>query len=122
FQNALSGKLDLPSGKTQADVDFVVESYHGEDGNWYRKYKSGWVEQGGITDIVPATQSVTTITLFKPFASTVYGIVAANNPASINWATHADLQITAKTTTSFGVSANVSNNNRINWYACGQGE
>ncbi|MGN0016533.1 MAG: hypothetical protein ACI37O_04260 [Candidatus Avelusimicrobium sp.] len=105
-----------------SNIDYVVESYSDADGNWYRRYKSGWLEQGGITNIVPATQSVTTITLFKPFASTVYGIVAANNPASINWATHADLQITAKTTTSFGVSSNVSNNNRINWYACGQGE
>ncbi|MDR2760695.1 MAG: DUF2793 domain-containing protein [Rickettsiales bacterium] len=29
-------------------VDYVVESHRDENGNWYRKYKSGWISQGGI--------------------------------------------------------------------------
>ena len=46
----LNGKVDLPAEKAQSDVDFVVESQlpTAENGyTWYRKHKSGWVEQGG---------------------------------------------------------------------------
>ncbi len=69
FQAALSGKVDVPSGKTQADVDFVVESYSDASGNWYRQYKSGWVAQGGIK-----TNSADSdvITFLKPYADTNY--------------------------------------------------
>ncbi|MDO5764800.1 MAG: hypothetical protein Q4P84_03740 [Elusimicrobiales bacterium] len=61
FQSALSGKVDVPFGKTQADVDFVVESYSDENGNWYRQYKSGWLEQGGF--------GKGTITFLKPYSA-----------------------------------------------------
>lgn len=43
-------KIDLPANKTQADVDFVIASQLPTADNgytWYRKYKSGWLEQGG---------------------------------------------------------------------------
>lgn len=68
FQNALSGKVDLPTGKTQSDVDFVVESYSDDSGNWYRVYKSGWVEQGGHMNVPAQT---TEYNFFKPYASNV---------------------------------------------------
>ena len=50
LSNALQQKVDLPSGKSQADIDYVVESQLPTAENnytWYRLYKSGWVEQGG---------------------------------------------------------------------------
>lgn len=56
---ALNGKVDLPAGKAQSDVDFVVESQMPSAVNgytWYRKYKSGWVEQGGRCTM-PATSA-----------------------------------------------------------------
>lgn len=72
FQGALSGKVDLPSGKTQANIDFVVESFKDNSGSWYRKYKSGWLEQGGVTPAleIPLTpsSSVATVTFLKPFS------------------------------------------------------
>ena len=50
---ALNNKVDLPTPSTPQDaVDYVVEKQDPTSANgytWYRKYKSGWVEQGGIT-------------------------------------------------------------------------
>ena len=49
---ALNNKVDLPTPSTPQDaVDYVVEKQDPTSANgymWYRKYKSGWVEQGGI--------------------------------------------------------------------------
>lgn len=50
--NTLQTKVDLPTGSSQSDVDFVIEKQEPNSSNnytWYRKYKSGWVEQGGRT-------------------------------------------------------------------------
>lgn len=96
FQEALSGKVDLPSGKTQADVDYVAETYRDGEGNWYRKYKSGWIEQGGR--IVSAASGFKTVNFLKPFADANYTLVngtlsADNYPKSV--------QLTNLTQTSF---------------------
>lgn len=51
ISEALNNKVDLPSLTTPQDaVDYVVEKQDPTSANgytWYRKYKSGWVEQGG---------------------------------------------------------------------------
>lgn len=47
---AINNKMDLPMGDSQDGVDFVVDWQTPTEANgytWYRKYKSGWVEQGG---------------------------------------------------------------------------
>lgn len=42
----LAKKTDIPSDINTAD--YVIETWRAADGSsWYRKYKSGWVEQGG---------------------------------------------------------------------------
>lgn len=61
----LNGKVDLPTNKTQADVDFVVESYQNGT-SWYRVYKSGWCEQGGVSSNVGYED----ITLLKTYRDT----------------------------------------------------
>lgn len=39
-------KANTSLSNVDSNIDYVVESYN--DGtNWYRKYKSGWIEQGG---------------------------------------------------------------------------
>lgn len=52
--------------------DYVVEykNPNADDPNWYRKWKSGKLEQGGI---VPATTE--NITFLKPFANTNYTVI-----------------------------------------------
>ena len=50
ISEALNNKIDLPTGDSQDGIDFVVDWQDPTASNgytWYRKYKSGWVEQGG---------------------------------------------------------------------------
>jgi hypothetical protein len=41
---------DIPEFPDLSDIDYVVESTPKGSKNWYRKYKSGWVEIGGTTE------------------------------------------------------------------------
>ena len=73
FQDALSGKVDLATGATQADVDYVIETYtNGTD--WYRTYKSGWCEQGGQTNIASGSGNYSLVFL-QEFADTNYNFL-----------------------------------------------
>ena len=63
----LSGKVDLASGVSQSDVDYVIDSYVNGT-SWYRVYKSGWCEQGGTIGI----NNDTLIYFAKPFKDTNY--------------------------------------------------
>ena len=45
------------------NIDYVVERQVNADGSWYRKYKSGWWEQGGLVNV-----ENTTVTFPKPFS------------------------------------------------------
>ena len=79
LSNALQQKVDLPSGKSQADIDYVVESQLPTAENnytWYRLYKSGWVEQGGWHYQTSGNSSgAHTITFIKPFSNTSYHVI-----------------------------------------------
>ena len=73
FQEGLSGKVDLVAGVTNDKVDYVVDSYSDEEGNWYRIYKSGWIEQGGHQSTVVGEQfAEQTVMLLKPMKNTTY--------------------------------------------------
>lgn len=57
----LNGKADIDLGNLPTNIDYVVESQEPTSSNsytWYRKYKSGWVEQGGrvnLNGVISAT-------------------------------------------------------------------
>lgn len=58
-----------------SNIDFVIESWNDGAGNWYRKYRSGWCEQGGITPIATnSTGQKSFITLFVPMLNTYYNV------------------------------------------------
>ena len=52
-------------------IDYVVETWTSGD-LWYRKYRSGWIEQGGtyLTNL----SNPQTVLLNTPFATTTYGV------------------------------------------------
>lgn len=68
----MENKADKDLSNCPANYDYVVESKYptAADPSWYRKYKSGWLEQGGV---VTAKGEVT---LLKPFANTAYSVQA----------------------------------------------
>ena len=74
LSNALQQKIDLPPGKSQAEIDYVVDWQTPTVANnysWYRLYKSGWIEQGGLLGTNLSSQ---TIYLLKEMQNTYYSI------------------------------------------------
>lgn len=117
-----NAKADLDLMNTASNVDIVIESQlpTAENGyTWYRKYKSGWVEQGGSP--TGNSSTVYTGTLPVEMADTNYSLVVQFNVTSsgtggysAGWAT--------KTTTGFttrGYGSGNSTVNTPNWYVAG---
>lgn len=71
-----NGKADLNLANVLANIDFVVESQLPTAANnytWYRKYRSGWVEQGGR---VPGNTSGSyNVTMPVEMANTNYNFI-----------------------------------------------
>ena len=59
--------------------DYVVKTYVSGD-TWYRKYKSGWVEQGGST--MTGSQTVTFLIPFKSVPTMTWGFCTQRGSAS----------------------------------------
>lgn len=79
---ALNAKADIDLGNLPANFDYVVESQVPTADNgytWFRKYKSGWVEQGGITTFAKHnanTSKENTVSLPVEMADTQYYVSA----------------------------------------------
>lgn len=116
------------------DCDYIISSYKNADNTrWYRKYKSGFIEQGGIsfptyptdgTGAIDTTRYVYTISLPTPFSNTNYIAVkntSISEPNTYVW--DAELSIFNRTTTTMQTQVDQSSYNNINvsfqWYACG---
>ena len=67
-------KADLSN--IPANYDYVIESKTptADDPSWYRKYKSGWLEQGGL---VASQSSLFSVTLLRPYTNTLYAVIAS---------------------------------------------
>ncbi len=97
----------------KSEADYVIESYN-DDTNWYRVYKSGWVEQGGLLGDV--NSSGKTINFLKPFIDTNY-IIIGNCISANHICSFASL-----TKSSFIIDSSSSTQSSFNWEAKGQGE
>lgn len=123
FQSALSGKADNNLGNIPANYDYVYRTFNQEAGttaaaSWWRIYRSGWIEQGGTTGNATNTE---TITFAKPFARVpfiyCFCIAGDNYVKGVNVTSASATSFTFKKTTEGGTLIQ----NRINWFACGQG-
>lgn len=117
FMTALGGKANTDLSNVSANIDYVVESKVNSDGSWYRKYKSGWLEQGGETNARDVT-----VTFPKPFKDTSYTIVGNSIYDSVSG--DYELGFINKTNTSIRIYLDpVGGGGAIgsNWQASGQG-
>lgn len=71
---ATSALQQIGNKVDRSEADYVVEEYKDGD-DWYRVYKSGWVEQGGR--VVPST-SWKGVVLLKPMADSYYSVMVTN--------------------------------------------
>ena len=127
---ALNNKLDMPTGVSQSNIDYVVESQLPTASNnytWYRKYKSGWVEQGGKYDNGSLSDDFTvTITLPVTMKDSSYTLTAFASRNTNNFANRAGYTTAViQTETSIGIgyyrSASGNQMQYINWQVSGMG-
>lgn len=86
ISEALNNKVDLPSPTVPQDaVDYVVEKQDptSANGTWYRKYKSGWVEQGGT--VTTASGAATPVTLPIPMVPNQFFITNSSRQPINDW-------------------------------------
>ena len=120
FQQGLSGKADTNLGNVPSNYDYVVESQVNADGSWYRKYKSGWLEQGGGFGSNDATNTI--VTLLKPYANTTYSIMVGQMIGSSGDATYWNFAVFNKTTSTVTIhNATNGAGNICQWEAKGMG-
>lgn len=103
------------------NADYVVESQLPTAENnytWYRKYKSGWVEQGGEIHI--ANDTFITITLPIEMLNTSYLVQKTGIGESTGTtASYRSYCITNRTKTSFQTFAQQMSTNGFMWQLCG---
>ena len=108
-------------------ADYVIETKTGLSGTnynngWYRKYKSGWVEQGFTT--VPPNGNWNVYTLPIPFINITYSAVCSTGPGNTaptetysrlgNWRAKTTATISLATFATIGATAPGSTV-RVNW-------
>lgn len=106
-------QINYTGNELPDSADYVVESYNDENGNWYRVYKSGWVEQGGMTEKNSTGNTVTYLKAFKDEKYTL--LLSKGNNKSAYVAAYS-----SKTATGF-VETQFQSEFGSEWYACGQG-
>lgn len=112
LSEALNDKADrdLMNVDTTAGADVVVEYQTPTAENnytWYRKYKSGWVEQGGLYTNPSATSSGYTQSLPVAMADANYQVTVSVFTSTPNVHYYAP-KSSGRTTTSFVITPNAS--------------
>lgn len=138
ISEALNNKVDLPTPIVPQDaVDYVIEMQRPTATNnytWYRKYKSGWVEQGGRVPLASGdgTTYIATVVMPIVMADTTYSITTTAMAASgtmLANSTNATRRVAGMlaaavhmdsiTTTQFNVSKNSSSESIVFYRVCG---
>lgn len=122
----LKATTDLSN--VSANIDYVVESYDDGNGNGYKIYKSGWIDQWGYKNYPSGLgnyNTANTINFNKPFATTPNLIW--NTKRGANSSMDGYDFVSSLSTTGFGFgSCSIAGNYHTGvrglwWRACGQG-
>ena len=114
-QTQLNGKANTNLSNISSGID-IITSEGTSGNNWWRKYKSGWIEQGGKTPNVSADEY--TVTFPKPMANTDYYLNFACRSSSQD---AAYFHSYTPYTTSAILRDFLFNNVPATWYICGKG-
>ena len=103
-----------------SNIDFVIESFKDDEGNWYRKYRSGWVEQGGKSEFNVAGGNINFLVEFStPNFTVTCSQTTRENTHSDTGGVSSGPEIGSYTTTSFHFSMSKNAILCLDWYACG---
>ena len=114
--NLNTAKANTDLSNVSSNIDYIVEKY--QSGlNWYRVYKSGWIEQGGSELTAVGTK---TINLLKPYKNTSFKVLTTgrsneNRTINVSGRTSNTITVTCRNYTD-GVSLSI-----YDWFTYGQG-
>lgn len=120
---SLAKQTDIPNLNS---IDYVIEYQSPDAGNnytWYRKYKSGWVEQGGVG--TPNVSSPFKAEFPIEMLNTQYTLIATSkSPSSTSNTTPHGCHYTTKNTTDCSIITLKGSSGdwisaEVNWYVCG---
>ncbi len=120
---SLAKKSEIPDLTT---IDYVIDYQIPTSVNnytWYRKYKSGWVEQGGLG--TPSAASTYKAEFPIEMQNTQYTLVAiSKSPSATSSTTPHGCHYTTKNTTDCSIITLKGNSGdwisaEVNWYICG---
>lgn len=112
-QSRLDNKANTNLNNIPSAYDYVVESQLPTSSNgytWYRKYKSGWVEQGGICPSLGYT-----VTFPVVMADVNYTALGTARGTTGNYA----IRVQDITTTGIKLNSSSSNQHEIWWQVSG---
>lgn len=112
-------KADNDLSNVASNIDYIVES-GGDDSKWYKKYKSGWIHQGGAA--VVASSVPQAITLLKPMANTSYVICIAGYGSSVSSGTGQLIANVKTTSFSFANNATGDDAGSSRWLVIGKAQ
>lgn len=119
----LATKADTDLGNIPTNYDYVVEKQNPTSANgytWYRKYKSGWVEQGGTMTFPVAGTSITTKTINFPIEMANTNYTAQPTPIWAQPGAYYGWALQSKTTTSMSYNGyNTTETKNLSWFVCG---
>lgn len=75
ISEALNNKMDRDGMNAGNPACVITETYHDNNGNWYRVYSDGWCEQGGYSGASGSgnnNTAVVDVNLIIPFKDTNY--------------------------------------------------
>lgn len=109
----LTNKANVDLSNVSSNIDYVVASYQ-NGSNWYKVYKSGWIDQGGK---IAGTSAK--VTYLKPFKDTNYTISYSRQTTKDAGLYDGNLNIRSHTAT--GCELKNEYGTYMFWRACGQG-
>ena len=82
--NASKASLSAIDTVMPDSVDYIIEHWEDGAGNWYKKFRSGWVEQGGVTPSIESNATLT-VTLYIEMRDVEFSTIVTNGAgASVN--------------------------------------
>ncbi|MBQ6855230.1 MAG: hypothetical protein IJO11_07320 [Alphaproteobacteria bacterium] len=119
IRTALSQKVNTNLSNFPSNIDYCIENYVASNGNWYRIYKSGRLEQGGFFGGGTSAWASVAITYLKPFKDNTYQLFCLGNWSD---AGSSSCKVTAKSTTGATITYanNLSSVQLSTWFAVGR--
>jgi len=119
IRSIFAQKINTNLSNFPSNIDYCIENYVASNGNWYRIYKSGRLEQGGFFGGNTGAWASVAITYLKPFKDTTHQLYCQGNWSD---AASTSCKITAKSTTGATITYanNLSSVQLSTWFAIGR--